>query len=80
VADYEWRREEKNQGHEVIERSATRQQLERSIRSMLPDRLTLGRKGENELPTAAAAGVGGLFTGYVWGWIRGRRSRPRRGN
>ena len=23
-------------------------------------------------------GLGGLFTGYVWGWIRGRRSRPRR--
>jgi len=27
----------------------------------------------------AIAGVGGLLLGYVWGFWRGRRSRPKRG-
>jgi hypothetical protein len=53
--------------------SATRDELERKMRSLLPAR----GAGEGTAPDpqadAAAAGVGGLLVGYVWGWWRGRR-------
>ncbi len=53
--------------------SATRNELERKMRSLLPAR----RVGEGTAPDpqadVAAAGVGGLLVGYVWGWWRGRR-------
>jgi len=61
----------------MSEQSATRQELERSIRSLLPDQLSLKKPGALQSPNTAAVGLGGLFTGYVWGWIRGRRSRPK---
>jgi hypothetical protein len=60
------------------ERSATRRQLEASIRSLLPGELNLSSAVKSEPPTVAAVGLGGLMTGYVWGWFRGRRSRSGR--
>ena len=53
--------------------SATRGELERKMRSLLPVR-TPG-KGATPDPQAdvSAAGVGGLLVGYAWGWWRGRR-------
>ncbi len=62
----------------MTEQSETRRDLERSIRELLPEQSSLRKVVAGETPTMAAVGVGGLFTGYVWGWLRGRRSRPRR--
>jgi hypothetical protein len=62
----------------VSEQSATRRELEASIRSLLPDELSLGSAAKSQPPTVAAVGLGGLMTGYVWGWFRGRRSRSGR--
>ena len=57
--------------------STTRQELERSIRALLPEVGPLKVPGDDPA-TVATVGVGGLLTGYVWGWMRGRRSRSKR--
>jgi hypothetical protein len=62
----------------VNEQSATRRELEASIRALLPERGTLGGLDGSHKPTAAAVGLGGVATGYLWGRIKGRRVRKRR--
>jgi hypothetical protein len=57
----------------VSPRSATRTQLEESLRALVPARRTGEGAGEPPEATTAAAGVGGLVVGYAWGWWRGRR-------
>jgi fructose-specific phosphotransferase system IIC component len=59
----------------VREQSATRRELESKIRALLPLRVG-GTKASN--PVVASAGVGGLLSGFVWGWLRGRRKRSGR--
>jgi hypothetical protein len=61
----------------VREQSATRQELEARLRSLLPDQLQIGESIGSSKPAVAALGVGGVMTGYVWGWFRGRRSRKK---
>ena len=56
------------------EQSETRKELEQSVRSLLPEDISLGEKADGETPNIAAIGLGGLFTGYLWGWMRGRKS------
>ncbi len=57
--------------------SATRRDLERSLREIVPaNPLTIRT---DDPADTAIAGVGGLLLGYVWGFWRGRRSRPKRG-
>ncbi|MDH2903139.1 MAG: hypothetical protein PXZ08_04210 [Actinomycetota bacterium] len=53
----------------------TRQQLEDSVRSLLPRAHVIPVRIREAKPTTASAGLGGLVTGFVWGWLRGRRSR-----
>jgi len=62
---------------QVREQSAIRKDLERSIRALLPDELMVRKSDANAKPTAAAAGLGGLFAGYVMGWRRGRKARKK---
>jgi thiamine biosynthesis lipoprotein ApbE len=62
----------------MSEQSPTRRELEATIRSVLPDDLSLKRSNTTQTPTVAAAGLGGVMTGYLWGRIRGRRIRKRR--
>jgi hypothetical protein len=62
----------------VTERSATRRELEASLRAFLPDEVQIGNSLTGSKPAVAALGVGGVMTGYVWGWIRGRRSRKKK--
>lgn len=59
------------------EQSATRKELEASLRSFLPERTQIGKSLTSSKPTVAAVGLGGAATGYVWGWLRGRRYRKR---
>ncbi len=59
------------------ELSSTRRELEARLRSLLPDELQVGHSLSSSKPAVAAVGVGGVMTGYVWGWIRGRRSRKK---
>ncbi|MFI5035275.1 MAG: hypothetical protein ACHQFZ_03615 [Acidimicrobiales bacterium] len=56
--------------------SATRRELEEKIRALIPVRLGGAAKPTN--PVVAGAGVGGLLSGFVWGWLRGRRGRAER--
>ena len=58
--------------------SPTRRQLENALRGVLPDQATIRRFTTLPTPNAASAGIGGLLTGYFWGWIRGRRTRSKR--
>jgi hypothetical protein len=44
---------------------------------MLPDQVQMGSSMTSSKPTVAAVGFGGVVTGYVWGWFRGRRSRKK---
>ena len=60
------------------EQSETRKELEQSVRSLLPEDISLGEKADGETPHIAAIGLGGLFTGYLWGWMRGRKSSKAR--
>ncbi len=60
------------------EQSETRKELEQSVRSLLPKDISLGEKADGETPNIAAIGLGGLFTGYLWGWMRGRKSSKAR--
>jgi hypothetical protein len=55
----------------------TRQQLEASVRSLLPRTGDIPERIRSAKSSTAGVGVGGLVTGYVWGWMRGRRSRRR---
>lgn len=57
--------------------SLARRDLETAIRSLVPSRDDLKVPSLSQGPATALAGVGGLLTGYVWGWLRGRRSRKR---
>lgn len=60
------------------EHSATRQQLEASIRALLPSKEEIDELTPSKNSAASVAGVGGIMTGYVWGRYRGRRIRKRR--
>ena len=57
--------------------SATRRELEQRVREVVPAN-PLSLRGDDPADTAIA-GVGGLLIGYVWGFWRGRRSRPKQG-
>jgi hypothetical protein len=59
----------------VSEPSATRRELEASLRSFLPKEVQIGSSLTGSKPTVAAVGVGGIVTGYLWGRVRGRRLR-----
>jgi hypothetical protein len=61
----------------VRERSAARRELEASLRSLLPDRVQVGNSIATSKPATAAVGLGGVVTGYLWGWVRGRRARKK---
>ena len=60
------------------EQSATRQELETSIRALLPSKQEIDELTPSKNSTASIAGVGGIMTGYVWGRYRGRQVRKRR--
>jgi hypothetical protein len=60
------------------EQSATRQQLETSIRALLPSKEEIDELTPSKNSTASIAGFGGIMTGYVWGRYRGRQVRKRR--
>jgi hypothetical protein len=62
----------------VTEQSATRRELEASIRALLPDDLSLRDPEASQTPTVAAIGLGGVMTGYVWGRMRSRKIRRRK--
>jgi hypothetical protein len=62
----------------MSDKSATRQQLEDSVRALLPRTSDIPERIRTSKASTAGVGVGGLVTGYVWGWLRGRRSRKRR--
>jgi len=62
----------------VREQSATRQELEASIRALLPSKAEIDDLTPSKNSTASVAGVGGIMTGYVWGRYRGRQVRKRR--
>ncbi len=60
------------------EQSDTRQQLEASIRALLPSQADIDELTPSKNSAASIAGVGGIMTGYVWGRYRGRQVRKRR--
>jgi hypothetical protein len=60
------------------ERSATRQQLEASIRALLPSKEEIEEMTPSKNSATSVAGFGGIMTGYVWGRYRGRQVRKRR--
>jgi hypothetical protein len=62
----------------VREQSATRQELEASIRALLPSEAEIDDLTPSKNSTASMAGVGGIMTGYVWGRYRGHQVRKRR--
>lgn len=62
----------------MSEQSATRRELEASIRALLPDDLSLRNPEASQTPTVAAVGIGGIMTGYVWGRLRSRKIRRRK--
>ncbi len=62
----------------MSEQSATRQELEATIRSMLPDHGKFLGLDATKKPTVAVVGVAGAFAGYLWGRVRGRILRKRR--
>ena len=57
--------------------SATRRELEASLRAVLPVVGPL-KDASDQPATLAGVGVGGLLTGYLWGRLRGRRIAKRR--
>jgi hypothetical protein len=61
----------------VREQSATRRELEASIRALLPSKEEIDEMTPSKNSTASA-GVGGIMTGYVWGRYRGRQVRKAR--
>ncbi len=78
MANREWHREEATEGYEVREQTATRQQLEASIRAVLPSKEEIEELIPSKNSTTSIAGFGGIMTGYVWGRYRGRQVRKRR--
>ena len=60
------------------EQSATRRQLEASIRALLPSKEEIDEMTPSKNSAASIAGAGGIMTGYVWGRYRGRQVRKRR--
>jgi hypothetical protein len=62
----------------VREQSATRQQLEASIRALLPSKEEIDEMAPSKNSAASMAGVGGIMTGYVWGRYRGRQVRKKK--
>lgn len=62
----------------MTERSQTRRDLEASIRSLLPDQRELDNLTPTKRAAASVAGLGGAFTGYLWGRLRGRQVRKRK--
>jgi hypothetical protein len=62
----------------VREQSATRQELEASIRALLPSKEEIDDLTPSKNSAASIAGVGGVMTGYVWGRYRGHQVRKRR--
>ena len=60
------------------EQSATRRELEASIRALLPSKEEIDDLTPSKNSTASLAGVGGIMTGYVWGRYRGHQVRKRR--
>ena len=58
--------------------SATRRQLESSIRALLPSESEISELTPSKNTTVSAVGVGGIMTGYVWGRFRGRQVRKRK--
>ncbi len=60
------------------EHSATRRQLEVSIRALLPSKEELDELTPSKNTATSVAGFGGIMTGYVWGRYRGRQIRKRR--
>jgi hypothetical protein len=80
VANREWHGEAPAEGLEVREHSATRQQLETSIRALLPTKEDIEELSPSKNSTTSIAGFGGIMTGYVWGRYRGRQVRKRRGS
>jgi hypothetical protein len=62
----------------VREQSATRRQLEFSIRALLPSKEEIDEMSPSKNSAASMAGVGGIMTGYAWGRFRGRQVRKRR--
>lgn len=62
----------------MSEPSNARRELEASLRSILPEHAQMGNSMTSSKPTVAAVGLGGVITGYCWGWVRGRRARKKR--
>jgi hypothetical protein len=60
------------------DQSATRRELEASIRALLPSKEEIDELVPSKNSAASIAGVGGIMTGYVWGRFRGRQVRKRR--
>ncbi len=59
----------------MSERSQTRQDLEAALRRLLP---TKGASDSSDRSAITAlAGVGGVVSGFLWGWMRSRRRRAR---
>ena len=75
LAHREWHRQATLESSQVSEPSATRRELEASLRSFLPKEVQIGGSLIDSKPTVAAVGVGEFSTGYVWGRLRGRRLR-----
>ena len=59
----------------MSEPSATRRELENSLRSFLPKEVQDPSSLNTSKPTLASVGVGGLVGGYLWGRLRGRSVR-----
>jgi hypothetical protein len=57
----------------MSDQSGVRRELEASLRSLLPEPSNIGKSLTSSKPGVAAVGLGGVVTGYVWGWFRGRR-------
>ena len=57
----------------MTEHSGTRQQLEASLRSLLPEQPNIGKSLTSSRSGVAAVGLGGVVTGYAWGRLRARR-------
>jgi hypothetical protein len=62
----------------VSEQSATRRELESSIRALVPSRDALSNHEGGEKSTLASVGLGAVITGYLWGRLRGRQVRKRK--
>ena len=63
---------------QVTERSRARQELESSLRSLLPEKSQIGQSLTETKTGVAAVGFGSFLTGYLWGRVHGRRRRKAR--